>query len=1488
MKSELPQRDESAEPDEQIPRIPDPADTRKSGLASVELRSLVWTKKDLHLTVLKTLVTFGDAVEIYLPGVITQSASTELGVSANQEGLLGIILYLCLALSYFILPLIENKVSRRHALLISLYTSIIATVISCVVGSYWTLLVSRALLGICIGLNMSVAGVLFTEEISNYAMYNVGNVLGLVAFTLGGGWVAVLGYFLLSAGVNGFWIRLTKGSLVNFINTLRGWGSILLIPALLTYREKDKSDLTQDQELLILALLYGGANMLGRILGVFLLKYIRFNILQPFLSLIIAFCYLALVIEFSSLNVTIISMGIANMAFCVTRCELTLMEFDQHYFGSERLILAAGVMAGCAMLGAAVGATTAAFLSAPISVKFTFALSCVQFVAFCCITEREQLLDLSLVEARRDIKKLEDDLSRAEHSFLVANPVFNQDSLSDAINKKINPVIRSINKKMKKKIAFFKILSVEAPQLKLRNKKRKSKRSTETRRMMSHRYRKNRRERKAQALSKKVAEIVENKQVINLSSVEIPDQCYLYLAKGLNFVESTRVDKEDLLFDTQSFIRKLEWKAYFKQRPWLDPALEEQTTPDMHEHMRVQSTTHPDYNHPLLEQIKTRLLGWVSNTEFSTPANNLGAHEIRGRKLLLQLINDEKIFVTKADKGGATLILDYDTVVDTIKAEVSDKSKYVALESSIEEYMEETKSEIAREVLAQEASGNITSKDKTLITGLNSDNNMKHSPDYRPVPPKIWPLFKKVEEYNIAPQEGNLLLATLDVEALYPSINPDLAIEAMRHAFESDNTTTGGIKEALLKFTELSFKRSCVTFRDNVYKSKIGIPTGGCDSRQIADIFLHWLTQNKLKSNLPWDRLITLFLRYIDDCFLIWKGTARQFSHFVQKLNELAAHFGIKFGSWELGKEINFLDITLYLDASNKIQYKLYTKPTDARNYLRTDSFHPNHVFNSVAFSQMLRVANRNSREETRQSDLQQLKSDLHRSGHDMAKLDNLEVKVREQSSSSSATTVEETAHPKTNIVFPVQYFLELPQLKAVLRDIESDIEVLLGPTKIVTASKKGRSIRNKILRNSSICRAPIEDSSNWVQRCNSPRCLTCKHMCKAGDVFVVNDQTLKVNMEAFSRTTTNAIALTLLALFAVKTGEPDSCEIAEVNGFLKRRCADRFGGVIMERQCAFSEEKYTVYENFVSTICSNDTYGYQICGIQVTNNATFSSTSWSLCGFLYCGYLPQNLPYQKAELLCQEKCNNIGPDQRSLMGCRGDEKDSPNLPDVNQRIDGKNVKICDMMCDAWNCIDESHCNGYTYGKICMSTEDGGLIINPPHELCDSNRDCMFYGFDEQDCGSDVPGLTYCVSRSFSVKNDERRLIPMWNYTRCAAILFHPDNAIVPFVYNRKDIYQGEGTYTSVPYCIDFLDQTNCTDETRAAVSCHIKGYGYSTVSKTMVCGQFRRGFCLDGMDVACVEVDNWTERVLFTNTSCVTGLRTVFLELTRSTLGVR
>ena len=119
---------------------------------------------------------------------------------------------------------------------------------------------------------------------------------------------------------------------------------------------------------------------------------------------------------------------------------------------------------------------------------------------------------------------------------------------------------------------------------------------------------------------------------------------------------------------------------------------------------------------------------------------------------------------------------------------------------------------------------------------------------------------------------------------------------------------------------------------------------------------------------------------------------------------------------------------------------------------------------------------------------------------------------------------------------------------------------------------------------------------------------------------------------------------------------------------------------------------------------------------------------------------------------------------------------------------------------------------------------------------------------DEQGCDIDGSASASCVSGELSRTRGVQKIIPIFNYTRCSAILHSREEPR----YNGQHISIESGT----PYCEDYIDQTNCTDETRIAVSCHIEGYGYSTISKTMVCGKLRRGFCLDGMDVACVDVD--------------------------------
>ena len=61
-----------------------------------------WTVKDYQLLAFNLLIKFGDSVEIYLPGVITQKVSYELNLSKTQEGFLGVTLYITMAASILI------------------------------------------------------------------------------------------------------------------------------------------------------------------------------------------------------------------------------------------------------------------------------------------------------------------------------------------------------------------------------------------------------------------------------------------------------------------------------------------------------------------------------------------------------------------------------------------------------------------------------------------------------------------------------------------------------------------------------------------------------------------------------------------------------------------------------------------------------------------------------------------------------------------------------------------------------------------------------------------------------------------------------------------------------------------------------------------------------------------------------------------------------------------------------------------------------------------------------------------------------------------------------------------------------------------------------------------------------------------------------------------------------------------------------------------
>ena len=103
-----------------------------------------------------------------------------------------------------------------------------------------------------------------------------------------------------------------------------------------------------------------------------------------------------------------------------------------------------------------------------------------------------------------------------------------------------------------------------------------------------------------------------------------------------------------------------------------------------------------------------------------------------------------------------------------------------------------------------------------------------------------------------------------------------------------------------------------------------------------------------------WVDHIILWVRFIDDIFLIWKSDQDSLINFINYLNSVAP--SIKFTHEISAHSVNFLDTTVLKDNQGNISTDVYQKPTDTHPYLHWTSAHPPHLKRSIPYSQALRL----------------------------------------------------------------------------------------------------------------------------------------------------------------------------------------------------------------------------------------------------------------------------------------------------------------------------------------------------------------------------------------------------------------------------------------------------------------------------------------------------------------------------------------------------
>ena len=194
------------------------------------------------------------------------------------------------------------------------------------------------------------------------------------------------------------------------------------------------------------------------------------------------------------------------------------------------------------------------------------------------------------------------------------------------------------------------------------------------------------------------------------------------------------------------------------------------------------------------------------------------------------------------------------------------------------------------------------------------------------------------------------LIFLLDVVSLYTSIPHKDGLLAIKHFFNvnphpSIDSTT------ILRLTELVLNLNSFEFDGQFFDQISGVAMGTKMGPSYACLFMGYLEGQIQKQYTG--RIPCFYRRYIDDGLGITEMAEEELKDFISFCNNF--HPTIKFTSEISGKSVNFLDMTISLNATN-IGTTVFYKPTDSHSYLLYSSSHPPACKNAIPFSQLLRL----------------------------------------------------------------------------------------------------------------------------------------------------------------------------------------------------------------------------------------------------------------------------------------------------------------------------------------------------------------------------------------------------------------------------------------------------------------------------------------------------------------------------------------------------
>ena len=408
-------------------------------------------------------------------------------------------------------------------------------------------------------------------------------------------------------------------------------------------------------------------------------------------------------------------------------------------------------------------------------------------------------------------------------------------------------------------------------------------------------------------------------------------------------------------------------------------------------------------------------------------------------KELKGLVDEHKIVIMSADKGGAVVIMDamhYRQMIHKVfnnpdyfepcdgnqtkeimleiasfcrkyqnnltKDEINFISKFDAKESNFYGLPKVHKSVIIKEAIQAQKSEVIKVpspsdlKIRPIIGGTSSPTSrlsqfvdhllqpfMTRLPSY--VRDSV-DILNMEQEWETDANEEYTLLA-MDISDMFMNVSESLGRKAISHFLtEYPEYLHPRFNVEFVTEAVLIIIKNNVSFFDGEFRRQThGCAMGSHKSPTYSSIAVGYL-ENELYSKLhntegeQYANYVRQMLkRFLDDIFMKWKNSLGDPMNLLREMNSLDPKIIF---TLEIGQSVPFLDIRFEIRSDNSLDTDIYYKPTDSHNFVPFFSFHPRKTLSNIPFTLARRICTIVSDKDKRDIRLAELRVFLRRKSY--------------------------------------------------------------------------------------------------------------------------------------------------------------------------------------------------------------------------------------------------------------------------------------------------------------------------------------------------------------------------------------------------------------------------------------------------------------------------------------------------------------------------